>query len=86
MLLAKADELDRRIRRLGAMRDGLRHAAQCRAPSHQECPTFQRIVRAAATGALERRQADTDAAARDDGLARKRRSGPARDAALRSKR
>src|SRR5687768_9539613 len=35
-LKAKADELDRTIRQLGAMRDGLRHAAACRAPSHME--------------------------------------------------
>jgi len=52
MLHAKADELDAGIRRLTAMRDGLRHAAECPAPSHMECPTFQRIVRAAAKGAI----------------------------------
>jgi DNA-binding transcriptional MerR regulator len=52
MLTAKAEELDRTIRRLSAMRDGLRHAAMCRAPSHMECPTFQRILRAAASGAI----------------------------------
>jgi len=52
MLAAKADELDRTIRRLSAMRDGLRHAAVCPAPSHMECPTFERIVRAAASGAI----------------------------------
>ncbi len=52
MLAAKADELDASIRRLAAMRDGLRHAANCPAPSHVECPTFQRIVRAAAAGAI----------------------------------
>ena len=52
MLLAKAEELDRTIRKLTGMRDGLRHAAACRAPSHMECPTFQRILRAAACGAL----------------------------------
>ncbi|MGJ7544556.1 helix-turn-helix domain-containing protein [Variovorax sp. LT1R16] len=51
-LLDKAQELDQTIRRLGAMRDGLRHAAACRAPSHMECPTFQRILRAAGTGAI----------------------------------
>lgn len=55
MLRAKADELDLLIRRLTAMRDGLRHAADCPAPQHMECPTFQRIVRAAASGALSRR-------------------------------
>ncbi|WP_114951380.1 helix-turn-helix domain-containing protein [Sphingosinicella terrae] len=46
-LRAKADEIDRTIRRLGAMRDGLRHAAACPAPRHVECPTFQRILREA---------------------------------------
>jgi DNA-binding transcriptional MerR regulator len=52
MLAGKADELDATIRRLTAMRDGLRHAAACPAPSHMECPKFRRIVRAAATGAI----------------------------------
>ena len=51
-LAAKADELDTTIRRMSAMRDGLRHAAACPAPSHMECPTFQRLVRAAGTGAI----------------------------------
>jgi len=52
MLRAKAEELDRTIRQLTEMRDGLRHAAACRAPSHMECPTFRRILRAAASGAI----------------------------------
>ncbi|MBA3772664.1 MAG: helix-turn-helix domain-containing protein [Ramlibacter sp.] len=52
MLADKADELDRTIRKLSAMRDGLRHAAACPAPSHMECPKFRRLVRAAATGAI----------------------------------
>ncbi|HEV7992345.1 MAG TPA: helix-turn-helix domain-containing protein [Gemmatimonadaceae bacterium] len=52
MLGARADELDAKIRELRAMRDGLRHAAACRAPSHMACPTFRRILRAAAAGAL----------------------------------
>lgn len=52
MLRAKAEELDRTIRKLAEMRDGLRHAAACRAPSHMECPTFRRILRAAASGAF----------------------------------
>jgi DNA-binding transcriptional MerR regulator len=51
MLAAKADELDRRIHELTAMRDGLRHAAACPAPSHMECPSFRRILRAALTDA-----------------------------------
>ena len=52
MLATKADELDRTIRKLGVMRDGLRHAAACPAPSHMECPTFRRMLRASASGAL----------------------------------
>ncbi|MGE0424465.1 MAG: helix-turn-helix domain-containing protein [Reyranellaceae bacterium] len=52
MLAAKADELDRTIRKLNAMRDGLRHAAACRATSHMQCPTFRRLLRAAASGAI----------------------------------
>ena len=46
LLSNKADELDRTIRTLSKIRDGLRHAAACRAPSHMECPTFRRILRA----------------------------------------
>jgi len=47
LLLAKADELDRKIKELTAMRDGLRHAAICNAPSHFECPKFRRLLRIA---------------------------------------
>jgi len=56
ILSAKADELDRTIRKLTAMRNGLRHAAACPAPSHMECPTFRRLLRAAASGALGTRR------------------------------
>jgi DNA-binding transcriptional MerR regulator len=66
MLAAKADELDRTIRELAAMRDGLRHAAACPAPSHMECPTFRRILRAAASGAIgaRKKKAPIDRAAK----------------------
>ena len=47
LLLAKADELDRTIEELAAMRDGLRHAAVCKAPNHFECPKFLRLLRVA---------------------------------------
>lgn len=53
LLLAKADQLDRMIVKLRAMSKGLRHAAVCRAPSHMECPTFQKLLKAAARGALK---------------------------------
>jgi DNA-binding transcriptional MerR regulator len=52
MLAAKAEELDQTIRQLSAMRDSLRHAAACPAPSHMECPTFRRLLRAAASSAV----------------------------------
>jgi len=52
MLAAKAEELDRTIRKLSAMRDGLRHAAACSAPSHMECPKFRRLLRVAASGGI----------------------------------
>lgn len=55
-LRSKADELDAAIRRLTAMRDGLRHAAVCPAPRHMECPTFRRLLRAAAAGSLDPRR------------------------------
>jgi DNA-binding transcriptional MerR regulator len=54
MLTAKADEIDAMARRLKAMSAGLRHAAVCPAPSHAECPTFQRLLRAASAGAIGR--------------------------------
>lgn len=55
MLAAKADEIDALVERLQAMSEGLRHAAACPAPSHAECPKFQRLLKAAASGAIERR-------------------------------
>jgi DNA-binding transcriptional MerR regulator len=44
-LQRKADELDRSIRLMTALREGLRHVAQCPAPQHLECPKFQQILR-----------------------------------------
>ncbi|MFF4503536.1 helix-turn-helix domain-containing protein [Streptomyces sp. NPDC001401] len=52
VLAAKVAELDRTIRELGVLRDSLRHAAACPAPSHMECPTFRRLLRSAASGAV----------------------------------
>jgi DNA-binding transcriptional MerR regulator len=51
-LAARADELDRTIRQLSAMRDGLRHAAVCKAPSHMECPNFRRLMKLAGSRRL----------------------------------
>ena len=54
LLAARADAIDATVRRLQAISEALRHAAVCPAPSHAECPTFQRYLRAAAAGALPR--------------------------------
>ena len=56
MLTSKAADLDITIRKLSAMRDGLRHAAACRAPSHMECPTFRRLLKVASHGTGRRRK------------------------------
>ena len=56
LLSSKADELDTMVKRLKAMSNGLRHAAACPAESHAQCPSFQRLLKAAADGALDRQQ------------------------------
>lgn len=43
----KANEIDRQIRELTALRDTLRHVAECPAPSHMECTTFKRLLEVA---------------------------------------
>ncbi|TVT50239.1 MAG: MerR family transcriptional regulator [Denitromonas halophila] len=50
LLSAKADEIDALIKRLRAVSNGLRHAAACPAPSHAACPSFQKLLKAAALG------------------------------------
>ena len=47
LLRTRAAEFDQQIRRLSAMRDGLLHAAECRAAEHLACPTFRRLMRSA---------------------------------------
>lgn len=47
LLAAKADELGAKIKQLTAMRDGLRHAAACKAANHFECPKFLRLLQIA---------------------------------------
>jgi len=47
LLLNKATELDKKIKELTSMRDGLRHAARCSAANHFECPKFLRLLRIA---------------------------------------
>jgi DNA-binding transcriptional MerR regulator len=52
MLTAKAEELEGTISKLSTMRDSLRHAAACPAPSHMECPNFRRYLQSAAARKL----------------------------------
>jgi len=56
LLLDKADSIDAAIKRLRAMSQGLRHAAVCPAANHAQCPTFQRLLKAAA-GRLKQNRA-----------------------------
>jgi DNA-binding transcriptional MerR regulator len=58
MLSNKADELDAKIQKLTAMRDGLKHAAVCPAPSHLECPKFRRLLGLAKMNAQRARPKD----------------------------
>ena len=51
MLRDKADHLDRQVEELEALRDMLRHVADCPAPSHMECPTFRKLMTASGKGA-----------------------------------
>lgn len=53
LLLAKADEIDATIKRLRAMSKGLRHVAECSAPSHTQCPKFQHLLQVAAKSKLK---------------------------------
>ena len=54
VLHQKANEIDRRIHELAALRDTLRHVAECPAPSHMECPTFRRLVEMAGKRGIKR--------------------------------
>jgi DNA-binding transcriptional MerR regulator len=44
LLIAKADKLDNKIKELTSMREGLLHAAVCKAPNHFSCPKFLRLL------------------------------------------
>ena len=46
-LHAKANDLQRQMVDLRVLRDALRHVADCKAPTHLECPTFRKLLKAA---------------------------------------
>lgn len=75
VLAARAKDLDETIRGLIGLRKTLRHAAACPAANHLECPSFRRLLRAAAPGAAELRPVP---ASRSPG--RRSRRNPARGA------
>lgn len=52
----RADALDRQIHQLTALRNAMRHVADCPAPSHLECPKFQRLLKIAAQRGPRRRK------------------------------
>ncbi|QNP50254.1 helix-turn-helix domain-containing protein [Diaphorobacter aerolatus] len=52
MLLTKAAEINRIIKQMTAVREGLRHAANCPEKSHLVCKNFQRLMRAAGSGEI----------------------------------
>ncbi len=54
-LRIRAGELQRQIVELRALRDMLRHVADCPAPSHLECPTFRGLLNAASQKRLGNR-------------------------------
>ncbi|PTY37954.1 MerR family transcriptional regulator [Saccharospirillum sp. MSK14-1] len=55
-LADQADQLDQTIKQLTAMRDGLRHAVNCQAPSYMECPSFQRLLKGATVTAVRQQK------------------------------
>lgn len=56
MLHQKADQIDQQIHKLIALRDTLRHVADCPASSHMECPTFIRLVEMAGKNHLKQQR------------------------------
>lgn len=53
-LHARADALQRQIVDLRMLQDVLRHVADCPAPSHLECPSFRKLLKAATGGRMAR--------------------------------
>jgi len=43
-LAVKTDEIDNKIKKLTALRNGLHHISKCTAENNLDCPRFQRIM------------------------------------------
>lgn len=57
----RADEIDNQVRELTSLSILLRHVAECRAPSHLECPTFRRLMELAGKRAARRKNSKATA-------------------------
>lgn len=55
-LKRKSAEIGEKIKQLTAAREGLAHAAECKAPSHLDCPTFQKLLRVATKRLVRRKR------------------------------
>lgn len=55
-LRRKAADIEEKIKKLEAARRGLIHASQCRAPSHFECPKFQRLLAVATKRQIKKKK------------------------------
>lgn len=55
-LQKKATEIQEKIKKLEAARNGLIHAAECKAPSHFECPKFRRLMDIATKNHIKRKK------------------------------
>lgn len=62
VLHQKADEIDRQILKLAALRDTLRHVADCPAPSHMACSTLRRLVEVAGKSSIKHAKKKTSTA------------------------
>ncbi|SIP98336.1 helix-turn-helix domain-containing protein [Bosea sp. TND4EK4] len=69
LIRQKADEIEQQIGELTALRDTLRHVADCPAPSHLECPTFRRLLDAAVRRETARTSRRVPAGSRGQGEA-----------------
>lgn len=77
VLVAKAEELERTSKQLQAMRRGLLHAAACPARNHLECPTFQRLLKAAERGAFSQNKTPEQLARKANQKPKRRRASSA---------
>lgn len=55
-LRARADLIDQQIKELTALKNALHHVADCPAPSHLECPSFQRLIKVASKTKPEKKK------------------------------